>query len=126
MLRSWMLAHDEILTRHPELSAALKSGLNNYGPWIARDALRRNPTQIPYLLAIMLRRYPSIALRVLVMDVAIPLAIAVRDRLRRVCRGTASPKKVETAQRFLTGDPEHGGGIFQSQHQDNGADYHER
>jgi len=105
MLRSWMLVVDEMLARHPDRRDALKIGLRGYAGWIVRDALSTNKLrELPPLLRVLLRRYPSIALKVLLKDVTLTAIVRVRDRLRRLSRGIAKPTKAERDQRFLIGD----------------------
>jgi glycosyltransferase involved in cell wall biosynthesis len=111
MLRSWMLVCDEMLARHPDNSDAVKIGLRNYSGWVARDALCSNLRDLPSVLLVLLPRYPSIGMKVLLMDVLIELIKKVRERLRRLYRGTESPIKVETGQRFVIGDPVDRAGI---------------
>ena len=61
---------------------------------------------LPPLLLLLFRRYPSIALKVLLKDIPSALIGKVRARLRRLRRGIAKPMKAETGQRFLIGEPD--------------------
>ncbi len=106
MLRSWILAHDEMLARQPNHRDALKRGVRNYGGWLIQDALSINGlSQLPPLLLLLFRRYPSIALKVLLKDMPSALIGRVRARLRRLHRGTAKPMNAEIGRRFLIGEP---------------------
>lgn len=101
MLRSWLLVADQMLARHPEHSDALMRGFHGYSRWVVQDLLSNNYGQLPAVLSLLLCRYPSIALRVLLMDVPISLAKKVRNRLREVYRKTAKTTKVGTTRRFF-------------------------
>jgi glycosyltransferase involved in cell wall biosynthesis len=107
MLRSWMLAHDEMLARQPGHRDALKRGVRNYGGWLVRDALSMNGLrQLPPLLLLLARRYPSIALEILLKDVPSALIRKVRARVRKLLRGKAKSMNAATGQRFLIGEPD--------------------
>jgi glycosyltransferase involved in cell wall biosynthesis len=101
MLRSWLLVVDEMLARHPEHNDALIRGFHNYSRWVVQDLLSNDWGQLPPVLSLLLSRYPSIALRVLLMDVPISLAKKVRNRLREVYRKTAKTTKVGTTRHFF-------------------------
>jgi hypothetical protein len=103
MLRSWLLAHDEMLARHPELSDALKSGVGNYGGWLVRDAIANELSQLPRLLLLLLRCVPWTAMKLLLKHVPLALIGKVRDQVRRPRSGKAKTMGAETGQRFLVG-----------------------
>lgn len=107
MLRSWMLAHDEMLARQPDHSDVLKRGVRNYGGWLVQDTLSvRGLRHLPPLLLLLFRRYPSIALKVLLKDIPSALIGKVRARLRRPHRGKAKSMNAESGRRFLIGNPD--------------------
>jgi glycosyltransferase involved in cell wall biosynthesis len=105
MVRSWLLVIEEMIARHPEHSHALKSGFCAYARWIVKDVLWNDELrQLPSLLMSLLRPTPTLAMEMLLKDVPIALLIKVRNRLRRLYRGTVNFTKAETGQRFLIGD----------------------
>lgn len=107
MLRSWMLAHDEMLARQPDHRDALKRGVRNYAGWAVRDALSvRGLKNLPALLLLLFRRYPSLGLKVLLKDIPSALIGKVRARLHRLHRGTAKSMNAESGRRFLIGNPD--------------------
>ncbi len=107
MLRSWILAHDQMLARQPDHSDALKRGVRHYGGWLVRDALSVNGLRhVPPLLRLLFRRYPSMTLKVLLKDIPYTLIGKVRARLRRPHRGTSRSMTVESGRRFLIGNPD--------------------
>jgi hypothetical protein len=105
MLRSWMLAYDEMLASQPAHSDALQQGVRFYGGFLAREALSRNGLrQLPSLLFLLARRTPFIALAVLSKDVPSELLVKFRLRLLKLLRGKESYMNLSTHQRFLIGD----------------------
>ena len=107
MLQSWMLAHDELLARQPEYGDALKRGVHNYGNWLVRDALAANRLKdLPLLLLLLYRRYPSVALSVLLKQTPSALSAKVRVGLRKRHPRKAKSKNAEIGRRFLIGNPD--------------------
>jgi glycosyltransferase involved in cell wall biosynthesis len=107
MLRSWILAHDQMLVRQPGHRAALKRGVRNYGGWLVQDALSLGGfTQLPRLLLLLFRRYPSVALRVLLNDIPSRLFAKARAWMGMSHRGTVDSMNAERGRRFLIGNPD--------------------
>jgi len=107
MLRSWILAHDEMLARQPKHRDSLKRGVRAYGGWLVRDALSvRGLRHLPPLLLLLLRCYPSIALTVLLKDIPSALIGKVRARLRGPHPGTSEPATARSGRRFVIGNPD--------------------
>ena len=107
MLRSWLLAHDEMLARQPGHRNALKRSVRNYGSLLVQDALSvRGFRHLPPLLLLLFRRYPSIAMKVLLMDIPTAVIGKVRARLRRPHRDTARSINAESGRRFVIGNPD--------------------
>jgi hypothetical protein len=107
MLRSWLLAHDAMLVRQPDHRDALKKGVRNYGGQLVQDALSVSGFgHLPPLLLLLFRRYPSIAMKVLLMDIPAALIGRARARLRRPRRDTARSINGESGQRFAIGNPD--------------------
>jgi glycosyltransferase involved in cell wall biosynthesis len=105
MLRSWMLAYNEMLASQPGHSDALQQGVRLYGGFLARDALSWNGlSQLPSLLFLLARRSPSIALVVLSKDLPSEFLGRFRARLLKLLRGKADSMNASTDQRFLIGD----------------------
>lgn len=105
MLRSWILAHDEMLARQPDHRDALKRGVRNYGGWLIRDAMSTNGfRQLPSLVLLLFRRYPTIALIVLLKEIPFALIEKGHARLRRTNLGLAKPMNAQTGRRFLIGE----------------------
>jgi glycosyltransferase involved in cell wall biosynthesis len=107
MLRSWMLAHDQMLARQPGHSAALKRGIRNYGGWLVQDALSLGGLMhLPPLFLLLFRRYPSVALRVLLNDIPSKLVAKARAGMGMSHRGTAKSMNAERGHRFMIGNPD--------------------
>ena len=107
MLRSWILAHDQMLARQPGHRDALSRGIRNYGGHLVQDALSvRGFGHLPPLLLLLFRRYPSIAMKVLLKDIPAALIGKARARLRRQHSDTARSINAESGQRFVIGDPD--------------------
>ena len=105
MLRSWMLAHDRMLARQPGHGAALKKGVRNYGGWLVQDAMSLGGLMhLPPLFLLLFRRYPSVALEVLLKDIPFRLFAKVRAWMGMADRGTA--KSMKRGRRFLIGNPD--------------------
>lgn len=102
MFRSWMLVAGEMAARHPDRITRVDKGIRNYARWLLQRALIAG--QLGYFVSILtqlVRRNPSLALRILAFDLPLDMGSAVRrmfGSLRR--REFRSP---ETA--FLIGDP---------------------
>jgi glycosyltransferase involved in cell wall biosynthesis len=107
MLRSWILAHDEMLARRPEHGAALKSGVRYYGGWLVQDALSvKGLRHLPRLLVLLWRCYPSVAMTVLLKDIPGALIGKAHVRLRSSQAATSKPTSAKSARRFLIGNPD--------------------
>ena len=107
MLRSWLLAHEEMLARQPDHGNALKRGVRNYGGRLVQDALSfKGIRQVPPLLLLLFRRYPSIAATVLLNDIPAALIGKARARLRRPHRDQTRSAAAEHGQRFVIGNPD--------------------
>jgi glycosyltransferase involved in cell wall biosynthesis len=107
MLRSWLLAHNEMLARHPDHSKALQRGVRTYGGGLIRDALyNAGLRHLPPILLLLFRRYPSVALIVLLRDIPSALIEKVRAPLRRLRRRIARSTNTQAARRFLIGKPD--------------------
>jgi glycosyltransferase involved in cell wall biosynthesis len=105
MLRSYMLAVDEMRCRHPSHSATLVNGLRQYGSWLVRETLCLTGYRQLLPLLLLLARYdPAIAAKVLARDVGPTLIEKLGRRLNRLYRGSLKPTNVRASQRFLIGD----------------------
>ncbi len=105
MLRSWLLVADEMLGRHSDHSGALRSGIRNYSGWLVCDALSANGfRQVPALLLLLLRWYPTIATKVLLKDVPLTLLRKARDRLREPRREDVKPMTGQIGLPFPVGE----------------------
>jgi hypothetical protein len=96
MLRSWMLVADEMAARHPDRTHSLKLGLQNYSVWLLRKALTgRKFGHFATCLALMVRRDPLLAAKVLAFKLPLDFLVVVRwrleARLRRWRRGFREP-----------------------------------
>jgi glycosyltransferase involved in cell wall biosynthesis len=103
MFRSHMMMCDEMLKRNAALHGALTGGLRNYGVWLLRDALSiRHYRQVLPLWVMLLRRYPTTAVHMLLKDVPMAPLRTLRNALRGLLGRTAKPADVTLGQPFLT------------------------
>jgi glycosyltransferase involved in cell wall biosynthesis len=103
MFRSHMMMCDEMLKRNATLHAPLTGGLRNYGVWLLRDALSiRHYRQVLPLWIMLLRRYPTTAVHMLLKDVPMAPLRTVRNALRGLLGSTGKPGDVSLGQPFLT------------------------
>jgi glycosyltransferase involved in cell wall biosynthesis len=96
MLRSWMLFADAMAARHPDRTQRLKVGLRNYSVWLLRKALAgRKLGHFATCLALMVRRDPLLAAKVLAFKLPLDILVVMRwrfeARLRRWRRGFQEP-----------------------------------
>ena len=107
MLRSWLLVVDEMLDRHPGRGETLRSGIRNYGGFLVDETLTaRGIPQLPSLLFLLLRRYPTIGLKLLLKEVPLTLARKTRARLRRLRGVVAEAPAGPIGQSFPVGAPD--------------------
>jgi glycosyltransferase involved in cell wall biosynthesis len=85
MLRSWMLAHDQLLRRQPQHRIPLAKGVRNYASWLMQDALSAKALQqIPALMRLLFAEHRRIAAQVLVVDAPLAVLGKVARRVRRL------------------------------------------
>ncbi len=105
MLRSWMLAMEQLAALHPAKKRLLRMGLYNYVEWMIRRAVfQRQPGQIPPVLRDLARRHPRVAARVVIIDLprlGVDIARRLADRALRRASRTAKP--VPARERFPVG-----------------------
>ena len=103
MLHSWMLVVDEMKERHPTLIKALKSGLINYSKWIILDVIKHNTKQLPAVMRLILSKYPSIALKLMLKDIPVTIYFELRKRMiKQISRQTVT-SKAPKVERFFVG-----------------------
>lgn len=103
MIRSWMLVVDEMIVRHPDRAANLRSGLCNYGSWILLRALMSG--QLMYFarsLCSLFQRDAMLVLKLLVCNLPHEFFIVVKQKLRAL-RGR-EPRKSGVS--FSIGNPD--------------------
>lgn len=103
MLRSWMLAVDEMKARHPDKARLLMKGLVFYVTWLLHKALYGRPDQIRPVLAQAYAYDPMLAGRAVALNVRSTAGIAVRGTLRLVMRRTTGAEAQQG--RFAVGEP---------------------
>ena len=107
MLRSWLLAYDEMLASQPCHSDALQQSIRLYGGWLARNAMSmKGLRQLPTLILILASRSPFIALAVILKDLPSAVIGKVRVRLLKLLHWKTSSISASTGQRFLIGEPD--------------------
>jgi glycosyltransferase involved in cell wall biosynthesis len=103
MFRSHMMMCEEMLARNAKLHAALTGGLRNYGVWLLRDALSiHHYRQALPLWLMLLRRYPMVAVRMMLKDIPLAPLRTLRNALRERLGRSVKPTDVALGQPFLT------------------------
>lgn len=107
MLRSWLLAADEMLVRHPHQRKAIERGVRDYGGWLVAQSFSvRGARQLPGLLTLLFRYRPAAAVAVLARDVPRALLDRLRARVRRMFRTPSPPAAATERVRFEIGNPD--------------------
>ncbi len=103
MLRSWLLAHDELLARHPSYRKPLRVGVRNYAYYLLQGAFNLGHEQVPAILALLFRRYPIIGYELLLREVPKALIRKLLAKLRRRLFWHARSHSVQSTRRFEIG-----------------------
>jgi len=107
MLRSWMLAAEQMMARRPDKRALILQGLQNYAQWLLGMAAgHRQLGKVRLILALMLRHYPRIFWRIIASympKLTYYLGRQWKRRVVRKLRGRVPPPPVLT--RFPAGAP---------------------
>lgn len=107
MLLSHMLMCDQMLVQHPQHAGAVRRGLRNYGCWLLCNAgPHAGLAAGARLWLLLLRRYPGVAMMILLRDLPARPYQRLRARLGRWRRGAAPPASVEPGRLFLSGSPD--------------------
>ncbi len=108
MLRSWILATEELKARHPEKTALLRAGLNNYASWLVTATLVRSPKRVLPILAEAFAVDPTLVVSILVSSLLTSLNLGARyfkrdfKRAARWMIGLPAPRGA--VQYFVVGD----------------------
>jgi glycosyltransferase involved in cell wall biosynthesis len=105
MLRSWTLVADEMAARHPDRTHRLRLGFQNYSVWLLRKALSgRKFGYFTNCMALVVRRDPLLALKVLAFKLPLDILVGVRWRLEaRLGRWRSGRREPSSA--FNVGEP---------------------